>query len=210
MTDLRVIVSDFAAGLKLADSRRPQAVNARSGQPYSPGIGPHSEAQTIKLVVDELLRAEAVHYAGQISIEVPYPVTPRSKCDLCLGQSPDWEWAVEVKMLRLMGDNGKPNDNILMHLLSPYPQHRSALTDCTKLVGSGLRGRKAILIYGYDYDQWPMITAVEAFEDLARTRVRLSQRFSATVEGLIHPVHLRAGVFAWEVAKAERTRNLSL
>jgi len=27
-----------------------------------------------------------------------------------------------------MGDNGKPNDNMLMHILSPYPAHRSALT----------------------------------------------------------------------------------
>jgi hypothetical protein len=37
-------------------------------------------------------------------------------------------------MLRLMGDNGKPNDNMLMHILSPYPSHRSALTDCQKLL----------------------------------------------------------------------------
>ena len=36
------------------------------------------------------------------------------------------EWAIEVKMLRLMGDNGKPNDNMLMHILSPYERHRSA------------------------------------------------------------------------------------
>ena len=34
-------------------------------------------------------------------------------------------------MLRFMGDNGKLNDNIVMHILSPYPEHRSALTDCT-------------------------------------------------------------------------------
>ena len=150
--DLESIVADFAAGLKAADSRRPHAVNARSGQPYSPGIGPHTEVQTIRLVVDELLVAYGPRYTGQISLEVPYPAAPRSKCDLCLGQPPDWDWAIEVKMLRLMGDNGKPNDNILMHLLSPYAQHRSALTDCTKLLNSGLRGRKAILIYGYDYD----------------------------------------------------------
>jgi hypothetical protein len=39
-------------------------------------------------------------------------------------------------MLRLMGDNGKPNDNMLMHILSPYPAHRSAVTDCAKLVRS--------------------------------------------------------------------------
>jgi hypothetical protein len=36
--------------------------------------------------------------------------------------SPSWEWAIEIKMPRLMGDNGKPNDNMLMHILSPYPK----------------------------------------------------------------------------------------
>jgi hypothetical protein len=49
-----------------------------------------------------------------------------------------------------MGDNGKPNDNMLMHILSPYPSHRSALTDCQKLAASGFSGSLAILIYGYD------------------------------------------------------------
>jgi hypothetical protein len=57
--------------------------------------------------------------------------------------SPDWSWAIEVKLLRLLGDNGKPNDNILMHILSPYPAHRSAFTDCTKLLGAPLGRRKA-------------------------------------------------------------------
>jgi hypothetical protein len=50
-----------------------------------------------------------------------------------------------------MGDNGKPNDNMLMHILPPYPNDRSAVPDCVKLVKSGLNGRKAILIYGFDY-----------------------------------------------------------
>jgi hypothetical protein len=50
---------------------------------------------------------------------------------VCLGGPAPWEWAIEVKMLRFMGDNGKLNDNIVMHILSPYPEHRSALTDCT-------------------------------------------------------------------------------
>ncbi len=45
--------------------------------------------------------------------------------------------------MRLMGDNGKPNDNILTHILSPYPAHRSAVTDCAKLLESGLGDRKA-------------------------------------------------------------------
>ena len=54
-------------------------------------------------------------------------------------------------MLRLMGDNGKRNDKMLMDILSPYPNDRTGLTDCMKLVESGLNGRKAILIYGFDY-----------------------------------------------------------
>ena len=74
-------------------------------------------------------------------------------------------------MLRLLGDNGKLNDNMLMHVLSPYLAHRSALTDCEKLVRSGMPGRKAIVIFGFDYDDWPMDPAIEAFETLASQRV---------------------------------------
>lgn len=113
--------------------------------------------------------------------------------------TPDWEWAVEAKMLRMLGDNGKLNDNMLMHILSPYPAHRSALTDCEKLVISGLPGRKAILIFGYEYDGWDMTPAIEAFETLARERVRLGPRSSAPFVGLVHPVHQRGAVFAWEI-----------
>jgi hypothetical protein len=102
-------------------------------------------------------------------------------------------------MLRLMGDNGKPNDNMLMHILSPYPSHRSALTDCQKLVGSGFSGSLGVLIYGYDYDALPMEPAVEAFEQLAEHRVRLGPRQAASFDGLVHPVHRRGGVFVWEV-----------
>ena len=51
---------------------------------------------------------------------ISYP-NGRQKCDLCVGTPLTWEWAVEIKMLRLMGDNGKPNHNMLMHILSPYP-----------------------------------------------------------------------------------------
>src|SRR3712207_1371919 len=99
-------------------------------------------------------------------------------------------------MLRLFGDNGKLNDNMLTRVLSPYPAHRSALTDCDKLAGSGLPGRKAILIFGYDYDGWSMDPAVEAFEVLAGQRVHLGDRHVASYGDLVHPVHDRGRVFA--------------
>ena len=47
-----------------------------------------------------------------------------------------------------MGNNGKPNDNMLMHILSPYAAHRSALTDTEKLVNSGFSSTCIVLIYG--------------------------------------------------------------
>jgi hypothetical protein len=105
-------------------------------------------------------------------------------------ENPDnWEWVIEIKMMRLMRDNGKPNDNILMHILFSYPAHRSAVTDCRKLLDSGLAGRKTILIYGYDYDQWPIELAISAFEVLAIPEVWLSTRCNAKVSALTHPVH---------------------
>ncbi|MEW6181107.1 MAG: hypothetical protein AB1522_14420 [Chloroflexota bacterium] len=45
------------------------------------------------------------------------------------------------------------NDNTLMHILSAYPAHRSALNDCVKLSESILAPNKAILIYGYEDDE---------------------------------------------------------
>jgi hypothetical protein len=103
-------------------------------------------------------------------------------------------------MLRLMGDNGKPNDNMLMHILSPYPNDRSALTDCVKLLESGLPGRKAMVIHGFDYHNLPMELAVEAFETLAGRWVRLGPRYVSHYSDLVHPVHVAGRVFGWEVA----------
>lgn len=153
--ELYQLVWDFASGIEKADALRPACVSA-SGRAYSPGIGPHTESRTIELVLEQL----AWHDHSVPRTSVPYPCASRQKCDLVL----EGEWAVEVKMLRFLGDNGKPNDNILMHILSPYPAHRSALTDCMKLRSSGFAERLAILIYSYDYAGWPMDPAVEAFE----------------------------------------------
>jgi hypothetical protein len=196
--ELAQLVDDFAEAIQLADARGPQARNSRSGISYMPGMGPHSEAETLELVVTELSKRNLAYVPH--SFGVPYPGATRQRCDWCLGSAPCWEWAIEAKMLRMFGDNGKLNDNMLMHILSPYAAHRSALTDCTKLAASALDARKALLIFGYDYDGWPMEPAIEAFEVLASRRVDLSQRHRATYDHLLHPVHQRGHVYAWEIA----------
>ena len=104
-----------------------------------------------------------------------------------------------VKLVRMLGDNGLPNDNLPTHILSPYPKHRSAVTDCEKLVGSGHAPRSGILIYGYEYKDWPLEPMIDAFERLATAVVQIGERHSASFDGLIHPVHTSGAVFAWEI-----------
>jgi hypothetical protein len=199
--ELEQFVDDFTACFMLADRRRPQAVNARSKVNFQPGIGPHAEAQAVKLVVDELESFRPETYRGRLATGVAYPETPRQKCDLCIGSQGEWEWSMEVKMLRSLGDNGKLNDNIVMHILSPYPAHRSALTDCVKLVSSSLGRRRAVLIYGFEHEEWPLSPAIEAFEALARSKVRLLHTCLAPFFDLVHPYHSRGRVVAWEIER---------
>lgn len=135
---------------------------------------------------------------GNTRLGVSFPSGPRQKCDIVIvghGES----WAIEAKLLRILGDNGKPNDNMLMHILSPYSTHRSAVTDCEKLLGSGFDARKAVVIFGYESLDWPMATAIEAFEALASRRTKLGPRAAAETGALAHPVHEKGRVFGWEL-----------
>lgn len=194
--ELDALVSLLAELMHRADSRRPVATNARSGIPYQPGLGPHSESRALSLALEELTLSDP-ELASTLAREVPYPTERRRKCDLVVGT----EWAVEVKMLRMIGDNGKPNDNMLMHILSPYPAHRSAVTDCAKLLDSGLPGRKAVVIFGYDHDDWPIEVAATAFEVLAAKTARLVATGPVAFGPLVHPVHHAGFVQGWEVLR---------
>ena len=109
------------------------------------------------------------------------------------------EWAIEIKMSRPNGDNGKPGDTAIKDILSPYAADRSALTDCVKLTASTVAPRKAILIYGFDDPRRPLTQIISAFETLAAARVRLATRFEAAIGPLVHPIHATGAVFGWEI-----------
>ena len=140
-------------------------------------------------------------YEGRTYTGIPYPSNPYQKCDLCIGERSTWDWSVEVKMLRFIGDNGKPNDNILMHILSPNPQHRSALTDCSKLIMSEFPGRRAVLIYGFESEKYPLEPAIDAFEILASKANFIGRRNEAHFANLVHPYHQFGAVYGWEVGR---------
>ena len=194
---LQSFVQDFAVGIETVDASCPIWTSAITKRAYAPGIGPHPESATVRLVADQLLAARSGAYLRG-DTNVPYPAVKKQRCDLVIAASGE-VLAIEVKLLRFMGDNGKPNDNTLMHILSPYPAHRSAVTDCEKLTASGFQGTTAVLIYGFDYEDWPMDPAIDAFEILASRRCDLGLRLTASFERLVHPIHTHGRVFGWTV-----------
>jgi hypothetical protein len=195
--DAHHFTSSLACAVRTVDARMPVAVNKRTGISFGAGLGPHSEIETFRLIVDEA-RAVDPGWFIEAVFGIPYPNNPQQKCDLKV-TSPAGGLFVEGKLLRLKGDNGKPNDNMLMHILSPYAQHRSALTDCTKLAKSQLPGTKAIIILGYGYEDLPLEPAIRAFEMLAGREARLGKRHEAQFGNLIHPVHRQGSIFAWSL-----------
>ena len=189
---LTAFVQHLAEGIALADRKRPVAPVSRTGNQYQAGIGPHSESLTLDLAFAAMEEAGA---PLALEREVSYPNVKRANCDVVIAG----QWAIEVKLLRLLGDNAKQNPNILMHILSPYPQDRSALTDCDKLLRSGFNERKAVVIFGYDYPDWPLMDAVAAFETLASAKYELTPKVLAEFRCAAHPVHNHGAVVGWEV-----------
>ena len=194
--ELESFIRNFAEAMRRADTLRPQASSARSGRVYQPGIGPFGEDKAVDLTVEQMKAAFPGDYA-ELRSRAPYPGS-RRRCDLVLGTPP--AWAIEVKMARFRGDNGKPDDTAAKDLLSPFDCDRSAVTDCAKLAGSAIAPNRAVLIYGFDDPLRPLATMVEAFEALASTRVRLGPRCVATLGGLVHPVLSSGRVFGWTVS----------
>jgi len=192
-TQLSEFVAHFADALNAADARHPEAVSPRSGRRYQPGIGPHPEDRAVDLIVRELA---AMRSDWAIALRRCYPGSKQT-CDLLWGEPP--EWAIEIKMARPNGDNGKPDDTAIKDILSPFSVDRSAVSDCRKLAQSDIAPHRAILIYGFDDPRRPLAEMITAFETLARTRASLSDRHQAGIGPLVHPVHKTGAVFAWEV-----------
>jgi len=194
--DLASIVTDLAAALKSIDALGPTEPN----KSFRPGIGPLTEATLVSLFTEALKVAKPTEYAG--AGPRGYPGS-RNECDLVI---PD-KWAIEVKLARPFGDNGKPAERWSENLLYPYPGNTSSIGDCYKLLKSGFAERKAVVVIGYEHAPPKILLepALRGFEVLVSevARSRLSARVAAAVPGLIHPYHHLAHVVGWEVLGAQ-------
>lgn len=165
----------------------------RCGVPFKqfrPGIGPYGEPQLVKLLTQYLLDSHPDRYHGIRTCRVPDVLVPG-------------KWAVEFKIARPFGDNGKEAEHWSQNLLHPYPGNVSAIGDALKLTGWSGSERKAVVVIGYEHEP-PVIDVsllVSAFELVSREllKIPLGDRHMRVVTGCVHPVHQRATVYAWEL-----------
>lgn len=180
---MKTLVTDIAAALEALDA---SLIPFRH---YQPGVGPYGEPQLVAAVA-EWLDTKAP-YSGRV-------VTKRTPDLLIQGL-----WALEFKLVRPFGDNGKLAENWSVNLLHPYPDNTSALGDCVKLMALDRPERKGIIVICYEHTP-PQVTIqplVNGFELLAKhvMHIELSERVSAVRAGLVHPIHQQLTVFGWEV-----------
>jgi hypothetical protein len=180
---LKTVVSDIADSLVEIDSSR---VPFRK---FRPGVGPYGEPQLLKKL-SQILNSKNV-YQGRVET--------RRTPDLLIKGS----WALEFKIVRPYGDNGKEAEDWSVNLLHPYKGSTSALGDCMKLLQLRIPEKKAVVVTGYEHDP-PLILIqplIESFEILAEKimKIKLGPRETENRKNLIHPIHQQLKVYAWEV-----------
>jgi len=186
--NLQELVHDFADALVQIDASR------EPFRTFQPGVGPYGEPQLVRLVATQLNRLPK--YGGAVRTKrTPDLLVPN-------------EWAIEVKITRPFGDNGREAENWSVNLLHPYAGNVSTIGDCHKLLQYSGPERGAVLVVGYEHmpariDLTPLI---RSFQTIATEvlHIRLSERVETRREGLIHPVHQSVDVFAWEVLRQQR------
>jgi hypothetical protein len=168
--ELEEIVNRIAELIPVIDSTTDiQVRNRRNKRPYVKGVATLFEPQFTKEVV-RCWSAEHPTDLSWINDEHPYPDS-RDTCDLVITDSSvevefgSFEWAIELKFLRLVGNNGNNNDYVMQKAISPFLKDRSLVHDIEKLKMATFGKRKAVIFYGFDYN----LDSVEHAEKMCQT-----------------------------------------
>lgn len=154
--DLRQIVSRVAEGLTAIDALdQGGRSNRRTGKPYLKGLKTMSEHEVTTGLVAWWPGAHPEDFGEGVEIvsETPYPHSPRDRCDIVVREINSGKpvWAIEVKHIALVGDNGKNNDYGVTKMLSPYLKDRSLRHDVIRLRDSGFGCSSATVVYSFSY-----------------------------------------------------------
>jgi hypothetical protein len=176
-TETVKIIADL---LKQFDSERP------AHKAFRPGIGPFGEPQILREIATRLSRQ---------GVSAQTKRTP----DLDVQH----EQAIEFKIVRPFGDNGREAENWSVNLLHPYAGNVSLIGDAIKL--SGLNGyrSKGLFVIGYEHDppKIPLDPLFSSFELIAKTvmGISLGKRVEERRDQLVHPEHQVLRCVGWEL-----------
>jgi hypothetical protein len=173
-------VREVADILHQFDSERP------IHKSFRPGIGPFGEPQLITVVAQRLRdRGKDAH-----TQRVP---------DLGIAR----QWAVEFKVVRPFGDNGREAEDWSVNMLHPYAGNMSLLGDAVKLGRLDGYSRKGLFVVGYEHRpaKISLDPLVQSFEAIAEQvmGIHLGERIEEDRGPLVHPEHQWLRCIGWEV-----------
>jgi hypothetical protein len=223
---LEEIVKNMAESLKIVDETTETQRKSRSGSgEYIPCVGTIWEDDfTREAVINWALRSPAsFQNFSEKWFEVSYPVG-RGKCDLVLcgsGFQPEfglaaYEWAIENKYVRFIGDNGKNNDYGVTKVVSPYRKDRSSVLDAERLLQFHYAEKKAILMYGFEFNseshqlalQWCERHESEGDQAKNRERVKNMKSILDKADPKTHEMSMRDLIPLFEAAA--KTKGIKL
>jgi hypothetical protein len=178
--DLHGLVKSITDVLKTFDSERPVHKS------FQAGIGPFGEPQ----IVNEIAKRLTANGTPSRTKRTP---------DLVLEEG----WAVEFKIVRPFGDNGKEAENWSVNLLHPYAGNVSLIGDAIKLAGLSVYPRRALFVIGFEHDpsRIHLGPLIQAFELITRQvmKLDLGERVEEQRRHLVHPEHQVLRCIGWEL-----------
>ena len=178
--EYREIVTKIADFLKEFDTERPVHKS------FQPGIGPFGEPQIVGIIAQRLTSRG-------------FPAETKRKPDLII----QGQWAIEFKIVRPFGDNGKEAENWSVNMLHPYAGNVSLISDAIKLTSLTACPNKALFVIGYEHKpvKISLDPLLDSFEIIARQvmRISLGERIEQNREDLVHPEHQVLRCIGWQL-----------
>jgi hypothetical protein len=151
---------------------------------FRSGIGPFGEPQIVGVI------AERLSTKG---------ITAQTK------RTPDLDiqhqWAIEFKIVRPFGDNGKEAENWSVNMLHPYSGNISLIGDAIKLAALDTYPRKGLFVIGFEHNpaKISLNPLLDSFESIARQvmKINLGERIEQRREGLVHSEHQVLRCIGW-------------
>ncbi len=174
------IVKLIADILKDYDSEKPVH------KAFRPGIGPFGEPQIVRVIAERL---------SDKGFRAKTKRTP----DLNFQQ----EWAIEFKIVRPFGDNGKEAENWSVNMLHPYAGNVSIIGDAIKLAALDTYPHKGLFVIGFEHNpvKISLDPLLDSFESIAKNvmNISLGARIEQKRVGLVHSEHQVVRCVGWQL-----------